>query len=159
MGRCVFIVLGAAGGDGHITNNCCARVVKLLNLVKIDDVVILSGGAKGGNSNSEAMQMRQMIARDDIEIILEEESHLTVENALYSITLIKQMRTPARITVITSRSHYLRSRLFFHYVQKHYGTNYKITWKLAPTVQMSAWLIELLGLLYLPKHLKMILKN
>ncbi|HSC87398.1 MAG TPA: YdcF family protein [Polyangiaceae bacterium] len=115
----VWVVLGArVEPDGTASSTLRARVLHAVKRLGPQDMLLISGGV-GTYGNSEAMvgfgvALREGVSAD--RILMESASHSTLENARYSIELLRA-RFPQgfRITLVSDPYHLPRARRSFEY--------------------------------------------
>jgi uncharacterized SAM-binding protein YcdF (DUF218 family) len=114
----VIIVLGAGLNDdetpGYALTRRSLHVAELWKQGYAPNI-ICSGGHTGGHQRSEADGCRDILLQEGVPseiILLENQSHSTEENALYSRTLMEQNNWSTAI-LVTDSFHILRSRIIF----------------------------------------------
>ena len=117
----VLVVLGYS--DGSTTGLhpvCAARLDHAASISLPDDVVVLSGWARGGRSRSEAELMRAAWRGAAREVVVDPDARTTVDNALNAVDDIA--RTRAReVVVVTSAWHAPRARTAFRWLLRGSG--------------------------------------
>ena len=114
--RTAIVVLGNGGrrrGERPIADACLAlvREGERVAASRGADVVVLTGGSRGGRP-SEAEQMRRAWAGPDVELVVEPTASITAENAARTLPLLVE-RGIERAVVVCAPLHFYRTRFFF----------------------------------------------
>ncbi|NLK98676.1 YdcF family protein [Defluviitalea saccharophila] len=86
-----------------------------------ETIAVLSGGQGPGEDISEGEAMREYLVKKGIEkerLIIEHQSTNTEENMRYSFQIIDEKKKDAKVIVVTSRFHILRSKMLAREIGK-----------------------------------------
>ncbi|MBA2293567.1 MAG: YdcF family protein [Actinobacteria bacterium] len=117
----VIVVLGFSdGGRGELHPVCAARLEKAAEISTDDDVVVLSGFARVGDTQTEAELMRAAwkgVARD---VVVDPDARTTVENMANAVNDV--LRVGAReVVVVTSGWHAPRATAALRWLLRYTG--------------------------------------
>jgi uncharacterized SAM-binding protein YcdF (DUF218 family) len=118
-----IVVLGNGGrrrGERPMTDACRAlvREGEQIAASRAADVVVLTGGSRGGPS--EAEQMRAAWTGPDVELVVEPTASITAENAARTLPLLLE-REIERAVVVCAPLHVYRTRFFFSRLFEPHG--------------------------------------
>ena len=117
----VVVVLGYSdGGAGELHPVCAARLAKAAEIATAEDVVVLSGWARGHETGSEAELMAAAWNGSSAELVVDPDARTTVENAVNALNDV--LRVGAReVVVVTSSWHAARSKTAMRWLLRHTG--------------------------------------
>ncbi len=118
-----IVVLGNGGrrrGTPSITPACLelVREAERVAASQVVDVVVLTGGSRGGPS--EAEQMRNAWQGPAVELVVEPTAWITAENAARTLPLLLE-RGIERAVVVCAPLHVYRTRFFFSRLFEPHG--------------------------------------
>ena len=121
--RTAIVVLGNGGrrrGAPSITPACLelVREAERIATSQAVDVVVLTGGSRGGPS--EAEQMRAAWRGRTVELVVEPTASITAENAARTLPLLLE-RGIERAVVVCAPLHVYRTRFFFSRLFEPHG--------------------------------------
>ena len=101
----VVVVLGYSdGGAGELHPVCAARLETAAEIATAEDVVVLSGWARGTSTGSEAELMAAAWRGTSAELVVDPDARTTVENVVNALNDV--LRVGAReVVVVTSSWH------------------------------------------------------
>jgi uncharacterized SAM-binding protein YcdF (DUF218 family) len=117
----VVIVLGySGGGAGELHPICAARLARAAEISTGDDVVVLSGWARGHHARSEAELMAAGWRGSSAELVVDPDARTTVENMVNALNDV--LRVGAReVVVVTSAWHAPRAKAALRWLLRHTG--------------------------------------
>jgi DUF218 domain len=117
----VVVVLGCSDDstDG-LHPVCAARLDHAASIARPDDVVVLSGWARGGRHRSEAELMRAAWHGTTRELVVDPDARTTVENARNALDDVARTRAD-EVVVVTSSWHAPRARAAFRWLLRGSG--------------------------------------
>lgn len=147
------VVLGHASPDGVIDKDCHLRMGAVLtgheaplHLMRPATALVLSGGCKAAHPCSEAQQMHDWLTTHELAphtVLLEEWSRTTAENAWCVVHLLADAYPHlARITIICSHAHSVRSRIFFRRALREAGMRVTLEHWTCAAPGVAAWWYE-----------------
>jgi uncharacterized SAM-binding protein YcdF (DUF218 family) len=121
--RTAIVVLGNGGrrrGSPSITRACLelVREAERIAASQAVDVVVVTGGSRGGPS--EAEQMRAAWQGPAVELVVEPTASITAENAARTLPLLLE-RGIERAVVVCAPLHVYRTRFFFSRLFEPHG--------------------------------------
>ena len=135
--RTAIVVLGNGGRrrDTPSITRACLQLVREAERIAASqgvDVVVLTGGSRGGPS--EAEQMRVAWQGQAVELVVEPTASITAENAARTLPLLLE-RGIERAVVVCAPLHLYRTRFFFSRLFEPHGiqTSFRVA-----TVQQGA---------------------
>lgn len=118
--RLVLVLGYSDGGRGELHPVCAARLEKAAEISTDDDVVVLSGFARVGDTQTEAELMRAAwkgVARD---VVVDPDARTTVENMANAVNDV--LRVGAReVVIVTSSWHAPRARVALRWLLRYTG--------------------------------------
>jgi uncharacterized SAM-binding protein YcdF (DUF218 family) len=147
----VVVVLGYSdGGAGALHPVCAARLEKAAEVATAEDVVVLSGWARGRETGSEAELMAAAWRGSSAELVVDPDARTTVENAANALNDV--LRVGAReVVIVTSSWHAARAKAAMRWLLRHTGV--KVRSASPPGSSARAALRELLLWPLLPVQL------
>ncbi len=117
----VVVVLGYSdGGAGELHPICAARLQTAAEIATADDVVVLSGWARGRDTRSEAELMASAWRGSSAELVVDPDARTTVENMANALNDV--LRVGAReVVVVTSSWHAPRAKAALRLLLRHMG--------------------------------------
>ena len=117
----VVVVLGYSdGAHGALHPICAERLSCAASLTTGDDVVVLSGWARGAGARSEAELMRAAWSGAAREVVVDPDARTTVENMANALNDV--LRVGAReVVVVTSAWHAARAKAALRWLLRHTG--------------------------------------
>ncbi len=122
----IVVLGGILNADLSLNEWTKARVDTAYDLYQEDPTrtIILSG--KGPRAHTEAQTMRDYLLEKGVpseNIVLEEKSMSTIQNALYTFELLDKTTVPTDIILVTNHFHMNRSLAWFNFVFADSGIN------------------------------------
>jgi hypothetical protein len=153
----IYVVLGHADECGKIDNDCLRRLAYADGLGHDpEDKLVLSGGSKSEYPDSEAAQMLSYIsAWKADQIILENNSHTTAENAHYVCKWLQDNDlAEAEVFIITSNALSWRGRYFFRWMKRYHGLpDLQVKGLPSHRASLSEWIYEIRCIPYLRENI------
>ena len=117
----VVIVLGYSnGGAGELHPVCTARLETAAQVATAEDVVVLSGWARGGRGESEAELMAAAWRGAHAELVVDPDARTTVENMVNALNDV--LRVGAKeVVIVTSSWHAARAEAALRWLLRHMG--------------------------------------
>ena len=147
-GRLVAVLGYSEGGSGALHDVCAARLRRAEQEVRAEDVVLLSGWARGRLPASEAEQMARSWNGRAQQVLLDRCARSTFGNAVGAAAIARALR-PQEVVVVTSGWHARRAAALYRVALR--GSGSSVT--LAATVErgsLRSMLRELAGWLLVP---------
>jgi uncharacterized SAM-binding protein YcdF (DUF218 family) len=147
----VVVVLGYSDGRAGVLHPvCAARLEKAAEVSTPDDVVVLSGWARGHDTGSEAELMAAAWRGTAAELVVDPDARTTVENAVNALNDV--LRVGAReVVIVTSSWHAARAKAAMRWLLRHTGV--KVRSASPPERSLRASLRELVLWALLPAQL------
>lgn len=117
----LIVVLGYSdGGAGELHPVCAARLEQAAAIATGEDVVVLSGWARGGGSSSEAELMAAAWRGHHAELVVDPDARTTVENMVNALNDV--LRVGAKeVVIVTSSWHAPRAKVALRWLLRHMG--------------------------------------
>lgn len=117
----VVVVLGYSDGPAdELHPVCAARLAEAAELTRSDDVVVLSGWARGAHGRPEAELMADAWRGSAAELVVDPDARTTVENLVNALNDV--LRVGAReVVIVTSTWHAARAKTAMRWLVLHTG--------------------------------------
>lgn len=151
--RRIIVVLGySVGTSDQLHPICEERLVHASTIATNNDVVVLSGWARGRSSTSEAELMADAWSGVHRELVIDPTATTTVENADNSMNDIHRVGA-TEVVIVTSRWHAPRARAAFYWRLRPEDISLRTDWPVT-SGRTRYWLREAACWLVLPFQLE-----
>ena len=132
----IIITLGISSKDVKLNSHLLDRLNETIKQYEVGDTVIVSGARKYFDI-SEAQIMSEYLKNNNIKTIKEECSLNTIDNAIYTFEIVKNLKLKenTKIMVITSDFHTPRTSLIF----LHYFLGLSLCFQMAKTSKVDSF--------------------